>query len=391
MSVLGLALEGGGAKGAYHMGVVKAYLEMGHSFGAVAGTSIGAINAAIIAQGDFDRGYEMWEQLDARSIFNMTDEEYYLLLNRKLDTSALRHLAARTRKLIASRGIDTQKMKQLIASVVDEERLRKAEANFGLVTVSLTDRKPYELYKDDIPPGQLVDYLLASASFPGFQPTVIDNKAYIDGGLYDNCPVNMLARNGYTNVIAVRTRAIGVNRKINDPDIALTTILPSEQLGGIMSFTPESIRRSLDMGYYDAIRLLKGLQGSVYCIDISSVNEEICKAMLDSLPAAKVLGIGRMLGISGQSPRQLWSTAIVPKLSSRLRLPADASAMTFMIRLTEVLAAAKGMNKYTIYTFDEWLRAAASGPLKNTSGLDFRHLELCMAAQRILEAIVLSD
>ncbi|MEF2245299.1 patatin-like phospholipase family protein [Paenibacillus sp. IITD108] len=391
MSVLGLALEGGGAKGAYHMGVVKAYLEMGHSFGAVVGTSIGAINAAIIAQGDFERGYQMWEHLDARSLFNMSDEEYFLLLNRKLDSSALRHLAARTRELITSRGIDTRKMKHLIASIVDEERLRSAAADFGLVTVSLTDRKPYELYKNNIPPGRLVDYLLASASFPGFQPTVIDNKAYIDGGLYDNCPINMLAHNGYTNVVAVRTRAIGVNRKINYPNITLTTILPSERLGGIMSFNPKSIRRSLDMGYYDAIRLLKGLQGSIYCIDVGSTSEEMCKEMLDSLPDAKVLGIGRMLGMSGLSSRELWRSAIVPKLSGNMRLPADASAMTFIIRLTEVLAAAKGMNKYTIYTFNEWLRSAASGPLRNTSGLDFHHLELCMAAQRILEAIELPD
>lgn len=389
VSSMGLALEGGGAKGAYHMGVVKAYLETGHCFDAVVGTSIGAINAAIIAQGDFKRGYQMWETLDARSIFDMSDEEYNLLLNRKLDTSALRRVSARTRKLIASRGINTRKMKQLIASVVDEGRLRSAAADFGLVTVSLTDRKPYELYKDDIPQGRLVDYLLASATFPGFQPTVIDNKAYIDGGLYDNCPINMLARKGYSHVVAVRTRAIGINRKVEYPDIKLTTLLPSEPLGGIMSFNSKSIRRSLDMGYYDAIRMLKGLQGSIYCIDVGGLTEEMCKEMLDSLPDAKVLGIGRMLGISGLSSRELWSRVIVPRLSSSMRLPADASAMTFMIRLTETLAAAKGMNKYTIYAFHEWLRAVASGPLKNTSGLGFRQVELCMAAQRILDAIEL--
>ena len=355
MSVVGLALEGGGAKGAYHMGVVKAYLETGHSFNAIAGTSIGAINAAIIAQGDFDSGYRMWEAIDTRSIFDMSDDEYNLLLNRKLDTRALRRLAALTHKLIVSRGINTRKMRQLIASVVDEEKLRKAKVDFGLVTLSLTDRKPYELFKSSIPQGQLVDYLLASATFPGFQPTVIGNKAYIDGGLYDNCPINMLAGNGYKHVVAVRTGAIGISRKIQYPDIALTTILPSEPLGGIMSFNPISIRRSLEMGYYDAIRVLKGLQGRIYCIDVGSVSEEMCKEMLDSLPDDRVLGIGRMLGMSGMSPRELWRLAIVPKLSRIMRLPADASAMTFIIRLTEALAAAKGMNKYKIYTFNGWL------------------------------------
>lgn len=391
MSVMGLALEGGGAKGAYHMGVVKAFLETGHRFDAVVGTSIGAINAAVIAQGDFERGYQMWETLDTQSIFDITDEESALLLNRSLNTSSLRRLAAHTRKLIASGGINTRKMKQLITSIVDENRLRSVATDFGLVTVSLTEGKPYQLYKDDIPQGQLVDYLLASAAFPGFQPTVIDNKTYIDGGLYDNCPVNMLALKGYTHAVAVRTNAIGIVRKVQYPDLKLTTISPSEPLGGILSFHPESIRRSLNMGYYDAIRVLRNLQGHIYCIDVGSLTEEMCTEMLDSLPDDKVLGIGRMLGMNGISSRELWSKAIVPRLSKSMRLPEAASAMTFIIRLTETLAAAKGMDKYTIYPFHKWLHTAVSGPLTNTSGFGFHQVELCMAAQRILEAIELPE
>ena len=57
----GLTLEGGGARGAYHIGAVKALLENGYEFGAIVGTSIGAINAAFLAQGDFDEIYKMWK------------------------------------------------------------------------------------------------------------------------------------------------------------------------------------------------------------------------------------------------------------------------------------------------------------------------------------------
>ncbi|MFD0957999.1 patatin-like phospholipase family protein [Paenibacillus chungangensis] len=389
---LGLALEGGGAKGAYHMGVVKAYLEMKYTFDAVVGTSIGAINAAVIAQGDFESGYRMWERLDARSIFDLNDEEYLLMLHRKLDTSTMRQLVARTRQLIASRGINTLKMKQLIASVVNEEKLRSAVADFGLVTVSLTDRLPHELYKEDIPQGRLVDYLMASATFPGFQPTVIDNKAFIDGGLYDNCPVNMLARKGYTHIVAVRTLGIGFTRKVQYPEVTVTTIAPSEPLSGMMSFNPASILRSLNMGYYDAMRQLKNLQGRTYCINVGSLTEDMCKDMLEALPDDKVIAMGRMLNIGGgMSPRELWSKAIMPKLSASMRLPTDTTAMTFIISLTEKLAAAKGVNKYAIHPFDEWMNAALSGPLRHTSGFDFHKVELCMAAQRILEAIKLPE
>ncbi|MDF2835721.1 MAG: Patatin [Paenibacillus sp.] len=386
---LGLALEGGGAKGAYHMGVVKACLEAGLAFDAITGTSIGALNGAVIAQGDFESGYRLWERLDARMIFDMSDEEYRLLMRRKLDTAALRQLAAHTKKLIAGRGMDTRKMRGLIESLVDEDRLRAAATDFGLVTVSLSDRAPHELYKEDIPQGRLLDYLMASATFPGFQPTFIDDKAFIDGGLYDNCPINMLARKGYTNIVAVRTLGFGVTRKIRYPDLTITTISPSEPLGGTMSFNPEAIRRSMSMGYYDALRQLKGLQGLTYCIDMGDVTDEACGELLDTLPEARLLALGRMLGVSGIPPRELWSRVIVPRLSGSMRLPADVSSSTFISRLTEALASAKGIDKYAVYRFPDLARSAIKGPLKNVNGLRFRQVELCMAAQRILEGIQL--
>lgn len=384
---LALALEGGGAKGAYHMGVAKAYREAGQTFDAIAGTSIGALNGAFIAQGDFEIGYQVWERLDARSIFDISDEEYRLLMRRKLDTAALRRLAARTKRIIADRGMDTRKMRRLIESFIDESRLRAAAVDFGLVTVSLSDRTPLELYKEDIPQGRILDYLMASAAFPGFQTTFIDDKAFIDGGLYDNCPINMLAGKGYTSIVAVRTFGLGVTRKIRYPGLTITTISPSEPLGGMMSFNPESIRRSMNMGYYDALRQLRGLQGRTYCIDISGLTEETCDEMLASLPDAKLLALGRMLGASGIPARELWSRVIVPRLSDSMRLEADASSITFIVRLAEALASAKGINKYAVHPFPDWVHSTISGPLKNVQGLGFRQVELCMAAQRILEGI----
>ncbi|RIX59614.1 patatin-like phospholipase family protein [Paenibacillus nanensis] len=384
---LALALEGGGAKGAYHMGVMKAYREAGQAFDAIAGTSIGALNGAVIAQGDFETGYQVWEQLDARSIFDISDEEYRLLMRRKLDTAALRLLAARTKRIIADRGMDTRKMRRLIESLIDESRLRAAAVDFGLVTVSLSDRAPLELFKEDIPQGRLLDYLMASASFPGFQTTFIDDKAFIDGGLYDNCPINMLARKGYTSIVAVRTFGLGITRKIRYPDLSLTTISPSEPLGGTMSFIPEAISRSMSMGYYDALRQLRGLQGRTYCIDIGGLTEEACDELLASIPDAKLLALGRMLGASGIPARELWSRVIVPRLSGSMRLEANASSIAFIVSLTEALASAKGMNKYAVHPFPDLVRSSISGPLKNVRGLGFRQVELCMAAQRILEAI----
>ena len=56
----GVVLEGGGLKGAYHLGAVKAILECGYEIGAYVGTSIGSFNAAVLAQGDFELLYKEW-------------------------------------------------------------------------------------------------------------------------------------------------------------------------------------------------------------------------------------------------------------------------------------------------------------------------------------------
>ena len=53
--MLGLALEGGGAKGAYEIGAYRALTELGYHFDVICGVSIGAINAALLAQGDCER------------------------------------------------------------------------------------------------------------------------------------------------------------------------------------------------------------------------------------------------------------------------------------------------------------------------------------------------
>ena len=61
---LGLVLDGGGAKGAYQIGVWKAMREFGleRYVTAVSGTSVGGLNAALFVQRDFDLAYHIWTE-----------------------------------------------------------------------------------------------------------------------------------------------------------------------------------------------------------------------------------------------------------------------------------------------------------------------------------------
>ena len=58
-----LVLAGGGAKGAYQAGCIKAMREIGYDFDIVTGTSIGALNALLVIQKDYEVLYKLWNEI----------------------------------------------------------------------------------------------------------------------------------------------------------------------------------------------------------------------------------------------------------------------------------------------------------------------------------------
>jgi NTE family protein len=66
-----LVLSGGGTKGVYQCGVVSALKKLGKdNWDIITGTSVGALNAAMLVQGDFDAMEAMYENLEAEQIVN---------------------------------------------------------------------------------------------------------------------------------------------------------------------------------------------------------------------------------------------------------------------------------------------------------------------------------
>ncbi|MBR4934765.1 MAG: patatin-like phospholipase family protein, partial [Anaerotignum sp.] len=72
--VYAIALEGGGAKGAYEVGVWKALDEVGIKYNAVAGTSVGALNGAMMASRDLETALQLWENVKFSQVFDADDE-----------------------------------------------------------------------------------------------------------------------------------------------------------------------------------------------------------------------------------------------------------------------------------------------------------------------------
>ena len=223
----GLVLAGGGGKGGYHIGVWRALRELGIEISAVTGTSVGALNGAFICQDKFEEAIDIWSNISPEQVME-TDGEFFndfINFRIKLTRKNLDTYLRLADKHLKNKGISIVPLKEMINENVDEELIRKSEITFGLVTVSLTDRKPLELFIEDIPNGKLTEYLLASSFLPTFEPMELDGKKFIDGGFHDNLPINLMSKKGIKKIIAVELKAIGIRQTVKDKSLFIFLLL----------------------------------------------------------------------------------------------------------------------------------------------------------------------
>lgn len=350
----GLVLEGGGARGSYHAGAYKAILEEGIDVQGVAGTSIGALNGAMIVQGDFDICCELWEQLSYSMVVDWDDNEIQKLLQLKLNKEDLGLMADKLSMFISDRGFRIEPFKKLLNTYIDEQKIRDSGKDFGIVTINLTDLKPLELLLEDIPQGELKKYILASAYLPVFKFERLGGKLYLDGGFYNNLPFKLLEKKGYKDLIIVRTHAKGIARKIDPERLNPIIISPSDDIGKSYAYEATSARKNIELGYYDGLKSLRGLKGNRYYIDVEN-NKDVFLDLLLSLDDEKINKIMDILKGPSLYGRRALFEYIVPKLGSAMALNKDFNYEDFMINLLERKAKEFDVERFKVYTFNELL------------------------------------
>lgn len=269
MNEYGVVLAGGGAKGSYQIGVWKALDELGIRIGAVAGTSVGALNGAVMVQGNFNIAYEMWNNIDMQSVIDFEGISFSEGIKPNFKT-----LASLMKKVLKDKGLDVTPLREILKHNIDEEKIRNSPIDFGLVTFSLSDLKPVMIYKNDIPKGKLVDYLLASACFPVFKTQEIDETKFIDGGVYDNMPIELIAKKGLQNIIVVDVSGIGRVRKINLDGINVIYVKNSEYLGRTLQFQADIAKKNIELGYLDTLKVFGKLAGKKYSFITDESNSD---------------------------------------------------------------------------------------------------------------------
>ncbi len=261
MEKTALVLAGGGSRGSYELGVWQALREMDIDIDIVTGTSIGAINGALIAQGDYDTAVELWNKIETSHVFEVEMDEQ-LSLKQKVAQAYKTFF----RNFVKSGGTDTHPLRQTLSAYFDEQKIRFSPIEYGVVTMEMDSRQPRELFCGDIPQGKMIDYILASASiYPAFKPYVIDGVRYIDGCYHDNMPVKMALERGATSVIAVDLEAFGVVRREELRLAREVKYLRSQRdLGPTLVFDHTVIRRNIRLGYLDTLKAYGAYEGGAF-------------------------------------------------------------------------------------------------------------------------------
>jgi len=214
--VIALVLQGGGALGAYQAGVYEGLHEAGIRPNWVAGISIGALNAAIIAGSPesqrVDRLRELWETICASPIEWPVSEGLTEGLPFAMDLRSVHNIAAATRALLmgqsgffkprfpppflsmfsgdaATSFYDTAPLRDTLERLVDFDRLNSGDIRVSVGAVNI--RCGNLVYFDTAQRRLHAEHFMASGALPpGFPAVEVDGEYYWDGGMVSNTPLS---------------------------------------------------------------------------------------------------------------------------------------------------------------------------------------------------------
>lgn len=254
-----IVLAGGGAKGGYEMGVWKALRHLNINYDIVTGTSVGSLTGVLMAQEDYHKAFKTWYYMDYKKVMDIE-------INGKFKTKKGREeILKKYAKGMGHGGYEMKGLEKVIDGALDEDKLFSSSIDYGLVTTYFPSFRGKYVRKKDLKKGETKKYLLASCScFPAFKPTVIGKNTFIDGGYYDNLPINLAISMGAEEVIAVDMGAVGISKPVRDKKVKITYIKPKNYLGNFLAFEKTYARYAIDLGYNDTMKIYGKLEGDKY-------------------------------------------------------------------------------------------------------------------------------
>lgn len=175
---MALVLSGGGAKGAYEAGVAAVFVERGLPIRLVAGSSAGALTAAMIAGGRADRLDAMWRTVTREQVYSLRGSVFFA----GFLPGWLTLLVLNESKSL----FDPAPLRDLILASLDFDTIRTSPVRLLVTATDLAARQKRVFDNRTV----TVDALMAASAVPGlFPPVEVDGTLLVDGGLTGRAPV----------------------------------------------------------------------------------------------------------------------------------------------------------------------------------------------------------
>lgn len=256
-----LVMAGGGTKGIYECGVLRALKELGKDrFDCVIGVSVGALNAALLVQGEFDRMENMYDNIAQEQFVNG-----FLPVDLSFSTivSQRQEIQDQIAHYIREKSLDVSPFYQMVDDYYKPEKFFHSLIDFGCVCARKKDHSGVYVDKSMMRENGR-DWLIASASaYPAFPVKEIDGQEYIDGGYYDNFPIDEALRIGSDEIVGIELgdkplHPLYENKKM------ITIIRPHAPLYNFLDFDEYKMLKARILGYNDAMKAYGRYDGIRY-------------------------------------------------------------------------------------------------------------------------------
>ena len=267
-----IVFGGGGSRGSYELGAWRALNELGKKFDIATGTSIGSINACMYVQQNYEMAEKLWHEISMDEIM-----EHGISISSSIEKMMEQkdQIPKAIMTFLRNSGADVTPLRKLLKECMSEERFFSSPINYALMTVRYPSLEPVEIYKSNIAPGMLSQWVMASASlFPAFPVCEIDGEEYIDGGYYEDAPVSLALRLGAEKVTTIYLK----DRRHAIKDLYYfhpfnTCIAPHDGLGSMLDFSQDIMRYNEMLGYYDVMKQNGRYRGMQYTFTNESVKK----------------------------------------------------------------------------------------------------------------------
>lgn len=318
---VGLVLSGGGAKGAYQVGVLKALLELGAQIDAIAGASIGALNGAILASAPsmsegVTRMEEVWLTLAEQSPLKLKMPSFlYLLAATGLRLNGLNYINSLARIIQRHYGgikpgllnewfqlstkldeglLSDAPLKQLLDRYLELDAIAtgkplyvsvyKSQSGIDDILTCLTAELGFKdspnsefVHIQSLPKSQQKEALLASAALPLlYSQKQINYSKYSDGGMggwakmQGNTPITPLLQAGYKMLIVTHLSDGSLWSRHDFPEATVLEIRPQSTFnrdGGVkdlLGFDSNKISSWIKQGFEDTLTCVGRVMKATY-------------------------------------------------------------------------------------------------------------------------------